>query len=432
MPRRPHSPPPESRRWHVPPPLVRGGAALEGASILQEITGEFGILLWQSLRTVTLWAAAEPSQRAELFLPGAEERRAAMLSSVGTEPELREPLGTITGLLGLRSEADPAAVGAACTQVAAWALGKGAKATAFEFTQAAALASPSDPKLALAVARAARNGSEYSGSEAWYQRTVGLARQAGDWDTYARAYIGLGKMAAARGAYPAARKNFLKARRAAERKGINEVLGMALHDLFTVEGESQRPSKALKYAAAAVRAYGPGHPTLPTLAHDVAYTLIIQGHFAPALQVLQAAVPRMLPYQQLWGQGNLARAAGIVGDTQTFASAWDAVLAAEDDHPAKPDASLGAARGAASLGRWSDAEHAARTALEIARRRQRNKVILEAESVLNRIEMERVADTAGTIPKVAAVPREQVDALARQFTQSLEVSTAANQSPTTR
>lgn len=430
MPRTPHIPEPGSRRWHVPPPLVRGGAALEGANILQEVPGELGILLWQSVRTVTLWASARPSDRSELFLPGAEERRAATLEAIEPEPEVREPLRAITALLGRPLEIEPTVTGVACTQVAQWAQSKGLRATGFEFTQAAALASPQDPKLALTVARTARNGAEYSGAEVWYQRTVGLARQAGDWDTYARAYIGLGKMWLARGVYPAARKNLHKARRAAERKGLNDVLGMALHDLFAVESESHRDAEALRYAQDALHAYPRGDANLPALAYDVAFFWVPRGQFEQALPVLRAVLPH-LDSERAEPHGGLARAAGAMGDKATFESAWQALWKMGDDAPGKANALVEASRGAASLGRWVDAERAASHALEIARQRRQSKVVLDAEGVLESVRNERSADTALRQAEPAAAgkapPADPADVLARELVESLEASSAGRQ-----
>lgn len=425
MPRTPHIPEPDTRRWHVPPPLIRGGAALEGANILQELPGELGVLLWQSVRTVTLWASARPSDRSELFLPGAEKRRADALSEIGPEPEVREPLSTITRLLGRPLEIEAAAIGVACTQVAQWAQSKGLRATAFEFTQAAALASPQDPKLALTVARTARNGAEYSGAEVWYQRTVGLARQAGDWDTYARAYIGLGKMWLARGVYPAARKNLHKARRAAERKGLNDVLGMALHDLFIVESDSHRDAEALRYAQAALGAYTHGHPDLVTLAYDVGFSWVQRGRFEQALPVLRAVVPHLDP-ERPEPRGGLARAAGAMGDEATFETAWQTLWEMDDNLPGKADALVEASRGAASLSRWQDAERAANYALSLAQQRRQSKVALDAEGVLESVRSERSADTAlhQAEPATArkAPPADQADMLARELVESLEAS----------
>src|SRR5688572_27158903 len=69
--------PARSRRWRVPPPLTRSGELLEGADILRELSGEAAVLVWKSMRTVTLWASALPREHAELFADAAASRRVA-------------------------------------------------------------------------------------------------------------------------------------------------------------------------------------------------------------------------------------------------------------------------------------------------------------------------------------------------------------------
>jgi tetratricopeptide (TPR) repeat protein len=410
---------PDRRRWRVPAPLISGRIGLQGLSILEEFPSELGTILWQSLRTVRRWASAPPSVRRKLFLPGAHRQRITDIEAVSPDPALQKPLTTIAELLKNSAKIEAAQIGAACARIAEWAQGQNAPATEFDFVQAAALASPADPRLALTVARTARDRAEYPVAEAWYQRTIALARRDRDWDTYGRAYIGLGKTASARGVYPAARKSFLKAFRVASRTRLHNLEGMALHDLLVVETECQQFDKALEYAAAALRAYGPGHELLPSLAHDVVYIWMQQGRFADALPVLKAAVPRMVREQQPAGYGNTARAAGAVGDDRSFRAAWRAVLATDDNHPDKADALLETARGAASLGQWANAERTATRALELARWRRRGKAVLDAEAVLDWTRNERAAGSART---VSATSRKPAGILAQELARSLEAS----------
>ena len=429
MARKHPSPEPDVRRWHFPPPLPESGATLEGMGILEEVPGELGILIWQSLRTVTLWAAAPVQQRSRLFLPGAEEPRLAALRAVAPEAALDASLTSIATLLSTAADVSPEHVGTACVQIAQWAQERGNRATALDFTRAAALASPDDPKRAIAIARMARDRAEYPTAEAWYQRTIGLARQADDWDTYARAYIGLGKTAVARGAFPVARKHFLKARRAADRKNLNEVLGMALHDLFALEAESHRDAEAIQYAQAALRTYRPGDVHLPFLAYDAAFFWVDRGHFWRALPVLRALVPHLDPEYKLQPHGGLARAAGAMGDEESFEDAWRVVWAADDQAPNKADALVEASRGAISLARWTDAERAATHALTIARERRQNRVAFDAESVLETIRSERSAHAArqtGPAPDTSPAEMEAADVLAHDLVEQLEATTGAS------
>ena len=47
------------RRWRVPPALTYGDTdAFEGLSILDEITGDLGLVLWLSVRDAMLWGRA--------------------------------------------------------------------------------------------------------------------------------------------------------------------------------------------------------------------------------------------------------------------------------------------------------------------------------------------------------------------------------------
>jgi hypothetical protein len=238
-------------------------------------------------------------------------------------------------------------------------------------------------------------------------------------------------MFVARGAFPNARKNLQKALRAAERRGLREPQGMAAHDLFTVEAECNNVEDAQEYAGRALRAYGAGHPDLPSLAYDVAFYWTLQGRFADALPVFQAAVPRMPSMHRAYGQAGLARAAGALGDEATYEAAWRVIWSLDNDTAGKADALVEAARGAASLGRWSQAEQAGRAALALARRRSQSKVIFDAEAVLESAEMERRASTSqvhiNSAPTLAtSIPDATATAtLVQQFVQSLEACAVA-------
>jgi tetratricopeptide (TPR) repeat protein len=417
------------RRWRVSPPISAPVAGtLAGLGILEEVPGELGGLLWRSLRAVTLWAAVPASERGALFAPGAQEERLADLLAAAPEPALEAPLATLAGLLGRPASSRPELVALACTRIARWAESRGAQATEADFSHAATLVCPGDPRLALSVGRTARDRGEYLEAESWYGRTVILARQVTDWDTYARAHVGLGKMWMARGSFPSARRTLQKAARAAQRHGVREVWGMALHDLFAVEIECDNTEQAYAYAAAALRVYGPGHCLLPTLAHDIAYLWITCGRFTEALPVLRVVVPRMPVEQMLYGQGSLARAAGGVGDQAIYQAAWDSIWSAHDEAPGKSDGLVEAARAAISLGLFPQAEQAAQRALAIARGRGEAKIVFVAEGVLESARNERqaltrqknsVSEWAGPAPT-----RQEPDTLAIDLMRCLELAPA--------
>nr|MDQ3556918.1 tetratricopeptide repeat protein [Gemmatimonadota bacterium] len=393
---------------------------MPGLGVLQEVPGELGGLLWQALRAVGLWAAVEPSERAGLFRPRAQEQRLADLLALSLEPALEEPLMALGRVLGPPDGVSAEHVGLACSRIATWAQGRGAQATQTEFSRAAALAHPGDARLALAAGRAIRDQGEYPRAETWYQRAVGLARHAGDWDAYARAYIGLGKVWIARGVYPAARKSLLKAHRAAERHSLHDAAGMALHDLFTVESDCHRDKEAQVYAEAALRTYGPGHRLLPTLAADVGYFWLVRGRFDDAFSVLKAAVPKMLPQQRMDGYSNLARAAAAAGEREVFSIASEFVCEAAAEAPGKAAALVEVARAAVTLGLFDQAEASAGQALAIARDRGESRVLLTAEGVLQsarnaRSAMQRRPTSTAPMKAPVKAPPEAESVLACQF-----------------
>ena len=259
------------RRWRTPPPLTRGSESLEGMEILREVGGEVGILLWQAYRNVMFWAAAEQGERGRLFSAEAGRKRQAELGEARIGEELAGPLAAIAEMLVAPDSTSGEAVAQACTGIARWAEEQGHLNTALAYTQAASVAAPRNARLSLAVGKLARRRGEAARAETWFRHTVMISRQIGDWESYSRAYIALGNMLIARGNLPAAGRMHIKALRAARRKGLQQIQGMALHDLFVIADEMGRDEQAEEYARQAFRAYGSGHPSLLGLAHDIAY-----------------------------------------------------------------------------------------------------------------------------------------------------------------
>ncbi|MBV9772344.1 MAG: hypothetical protein JO040_00240 [Gemmatimonadetes bacterium] len=403
------------RRWRTPPAPLQGSGELEGISILREFPGDTGGLLWQSLRAVTLWAGIPPARRARLFNPGVAELRGQEVEQLPF-PELREALRGVLGLLREPDTVDAGVVSAACVAVARWAAGRAAPTTEMDFLTAAALASPSDPALALTAARGLRDRGLYVHAEGWYQRSVALARRAEEWEPYARAYVGLGKTWSAQGRLLQARRSFDKAFRAARRHGIGEVQGMALHDLFALDAQLGDHASALRMAAAATRAYGPGHRLLPALAHDVARFWLERGEPGLALPVLQAVVPRLHPARRPVAVGNLGLAAAREGMPETFWEAWREVTALPDDAPDKAESLALLARGALALDLAECAEETIRRTREIAGARGELGVLKEMDELHHTLEADP-ATARGRHPEpevtAAKVPAEAEQAAAR-------------------
>lgn len=375
------------RPVRVPPPITRGSEKFEGSEVIGDFQGEMGILLWQSLRNVLLWNATDAAKRKDLFTPGAEERRRVKLLSVEVDDSLRSPLAVIARLLADPAGADRKRVATACQRIAEWAESKGALATALAYTQAAALTANTDARLSYAVGRLARQRAEYPRAETWFRRAILLGRQSGDWESYSLAFVGLGNLYMQRGNLPAAQRAYLRAYRASRRKGLREVQGRALHDLFVIAAETNRVREAEEFAASALKAYGPGHPRLPFFAHDVAVFWVDRGCYAPALRVFDALIPHFnRPNDRAAAFANAARAAAAIGDRERFEAAWQqgwAINTAEDHIEKSASVFETLAAGAVSMGQWGQAVQAAERAVEIATARQEAQVKSSAEALLS-------------------------------------------------
>jgi tetratricopeptide (TPR) repeat protein len=379
--------PAPNRRQRVPPALTRGIERVDGISILDEISGDLGLVLWRSVRNVLLWAETPAAARASLFADSAARTRQQELVRVDADVELRAPLSVFADLLRAPAQADLLRLVNACRRVAAWADGRGALRTTLEFSQAAALVSPDSASLAYAVGRVARRLADYDRAESWYTRAVVQARESREWRSYASALAGMGNLHMQRGNYPAAKRAHLRCLHAAERNHVPELVGAAYHNLFDIEAATTAGPQTEDLAAQALVAYGTASPAVYRLAYDLAMHWILRGNFREALQVglvLGDVIdePTMRPLVQ----GLVGRAAGGAGDRDAFevASAHVDDLLSDPAIPEEMAARtlLGLAHGALSLGNTRKASAYADEALSIARKRGEGHVSLEAESVI--------------------------------------------------
>ncbi|HEU4452923.1 MAG TPA: tetratricopeptide repeat protein [Longimicrobium sp.] len=411
------------RRWRTPPPLTRGSAeTLEGMEILREVGGESGLLLWQSYRNVMFWATAEPEERAALFAPEAGRRRLAELLTADVPGEIADSLVEIGQMMDAPEATTGESIANATRSIADWAERAGHEATALAYTQAAALSAPRDATIALAVGQIARRRGEQARAETWFRHAIMIGRQTGDWESYARAYIALGNMLLQRGNFPGAHRMHIKALRAARRKGLTPIQGMAAHDLFVIATETGRNAQAEEYARRAMRAYGSEHEYLPVLAHDLAYYWMNQGYFAQVMPIFLSLEDRFEhePGTKIAVRAHIARAAGGIGDRTTFRRYFTETvrMAKEPVYESRiSDVFLELAMGASSLGEWDRAEQAAERALEAAQERGQAKVALEAESVLDSVRRgRRVEHVTGERAQVSRSTQAFADQLVEILT----------------
>jgi len=381
------------RRWRLPPIPAHASHSFAGASLLEELSGTLGFALWQSFRDVQLWTSTPERERARLFAPGAAESRATPAAR-----EIRAPLGVLLDMVKDPTGAREEAVGGACAEISRWAEERGAISSALAFAEAAAGAAAQDAALAYAAGRLARRRGEYARAESWFLRAAGLGRRSGDWESYAIAWVGMGKLQILRGSLPRARRVLLRALRVARRNRLREVEGMALHNLVVVATESDDLAAAEAWAGEAFRTYGPGHAEVVRIAHDLAHIWNLQGLFVRAQAVFQALLPHFTdPADRLFVLSNLVRSAGGAGDGAVFRDAWaEAWTLAESPHAQDgvSRAMLDLARGAASAGENELAGAAAGRAATLSAGRDEAKVRAEAESLLESLA------TAGATPEV--------------------------------
>ena len=313
-----------TRRWCIPPAILREpDETLEGTGVLNEIGGEAGLLLWHSLRDVTLWAEVDPGERPALFAPPAAAERLRLLHAAGVEPALEVSLATLAALVAHPDAANPEIVTLVCLQVSRWAQGRGATNTTLSFAQAGALASPEDAGAALQVGVLALHFRRFARAETWLRRTIGLARRRRDWASYAQAWVELGRLQTRRGDVDSARRALVKGIRASRRHGLLSIRAAALHGLFLLAMEAGEWDEAERFARLATRAYGRGSPRQPALQHDIARLWVHRGAFDRAVPALQRLLPtRVQPDDRVETLALLARAAGGAGNRLLYQEAW--------------------------------------------------------------------------------------------------------------
>jgi tetratricopeptide (TPR) repeat protein len=403
---RPQRKPRSDRRQRVPPALTRGADRVDGISILDEIGGDLGLLLWRSARNVALWSETPADQRASLFDGAAARSRGDELAASEVHAELRGPLSVFTELLARPGEVDLLRLVNACRRVALWAEHRGALATALQFSQAAALTAPESAALAYAVGRLARRRAEYDRAESWYTRAVVQGRQTRDWRSYALAFSGMGNLHMQRGNYPAARRSHLRCLRVSERKGLLELVGSAYHDLFLTAVENGAGGEADDLSVLAFQAYGRNDPRVPRLAYDVAYHWALQGFFDRSLKVAETLLVHMNDdSERAVVFGLIARTAAGVGDRERFlVAARETRLLAEREAARETAARalLGVVYGAANLGEWELAQDVGTRAVAIARRRGEGRVLLASEAALESVQNRFIEPAVPVVPSVAA------------------------------
>jgi tetratricopeptide (TPR) repeat protein len=259
-----------SRPRHLPPPVIglTENPGPEGLTILREVNGAGGTILWRSFRTVATWAMTAggyPPQGAEMLLA---ERR-AQIAAAELADELIEPTHQLAEVLNPRNPPSGESIAAAAARIARWASNAGHHYTAVEFSQLASASDQRDPVYALDAARAAYEISEYSRAETWVHRAIGLARTVGEWKLYSEAHLLYGRMLQRRKDPEGAQRWVERALRRANRQGHVLLQAHALHDLFVIAAERRQWNRAERLAERALAVFPEGADGRARLLEDL-------------------------------------------------------------------------------------------------------------------------------------------------------------------
>lgn len=243
-----------------------------------------------------------------------------------------------------------------------------------------------------------RGAGEYPEAEWAFRQAARIAVGAFDWVTAVRAQLGLGKVRMERGHLDAAKRCFERALADAEAHGAAAEVPRALHDLFLNAVESGHHQRADRLARRALDAYQRAHSDeIHRFAHDLARHHLLLGHSDLALPVLLEVEPLFTDRgdrAQVWG--NIARAAGGLGDPDRFEDACSQVerFASTEECPHVAAALVGVAIGAKALGYTDRARSYAFRCMRIAITRGEGKIAREAAEI-TRASQARGAGHAG-------------------------------------
>lgn len=342
------------------------GPDIPGAEILDDLRGDpaqrFAFSVY---RLVGSWLATEKHLRPSLF--HVEDLEALAADIVGhadfcTGPDAENPTAglvlLVTEIARLKPDLRGMALGA--LTVAEWASGSNHIRTALAYSRLAAAVS-NNSRFAWFTARNYRSHGFPQESETWFRVAHTAATRERDWDTKARAMMGLGVLSFQRGSYPHARRRFEFALRAAERYRVRDRLGEIHHHLFTIGIATTDHSLADREARLTLDHYGAAHPRLPHFTHDLAAYWTERGYYAKALAAFRELLSRncfeqepaaeLLTYS--WGARAAAGAGDTVAFTQFYAEARERIAAAPAESLAVAQALLLLARGALLLERRS-------------------------------------------------------------------------------
>lgn len=403
------------------------GPEVPGADILDDLRGDPGqVFVFQAYRMVGLWLATDDEFRSTLFHVDDLETLSLQIveqADFSTGPEAENPSAGLVLLITEMAQPKPDLRGMAlgALTVAEWAFGFDHIRTALAYSRLAA-AVANNSRFAWLTARHLRTYGFPEESETWFHVAHAAATRERDWDTKARAMMGLGVLSFNSGSYPRARQRFEFALRVAKRYNVQARLGEIHHHLFTIGVAMTDHALAEREAHLVLDHYRHSHPRLPHFAHDLAAYWTGRGDHANALLLLRQLLARNYFEQEpdaelltfAWG----ARAAAGAGDTacftRFFAEARERIAVAPSESLAVAQALLLLARAALSLARWSVARRCLVEALAEAERTGQGYVKFHGDELLANVDQRLSAEPTYSGPQNAPVAERAVTLLMRR------------------
>lgn len=389
--------------------------------MIRESPGPEGIVLAGALRDVMLWVETPASERKAAFEPSGSGRRVEQIKAARLDEDLWVPTLTLAGLVAEPCGADSRRLLYACQRVVSWAEERGRPATKLAFAQAAALLRPGDAKLALEVARLARELGEQARAESWFRHTVRLTR-ANDWETYVWAYVGLGVLYIRAGNLAGAQTVMLRALKTATRHRLRPLAGVAHHHLFHLTVEKGHLSEAYLHARAALGAYlVSSDPALAGLAADVGRFWMQVDEAGRALSLFEQAVPALSdPNVRAMVSANSAWAAATLDDRSQYEALRARTVELIDlavGRTRLDEAYVLLAYADLRMDEWDRAHASAQHALRLSQATGNAEVRVRAESLRENVKA-RVAGVEQRRIIEGPVIARQADSLASEFIQA--------------
>jgi Flp pilus assembly protein TadD len=170
--------PPEQNGFSEP--ISIQGAALQESVIVAEFLPGPSLAVLRAYRLVLAWARRREVVSRLSESEGLREWEEELLRAMEQDTGLWAPLAIIAGEMSDLGSAEGEQLARACMALAEWGFCNGAAASGLLFVEAAALASPANPRLAYVTGRVLLERGRTHEAERWLRRAMRVAAESRD------------------------------------------------------------------------------------------------------------------------------------------------------------------------------------------------------------------------------------------------------------